>query len=146
MDLFEKIKNRGLYYLPVFAQQATYLQHASGTLCEMTDTLDMLKWRSQEKEIKACEVQGDALLTELYEQLAEKLISRIKKIDVQAIAMSMDEMLDQINSSAKSFLLYSPERVDSEIADMTQYLCAQADALKQMVPYLDDIKALPYLQ
>ena len=120
MGLLEKIKNRGQYYLPVFAQQATYLLHASGTLCEMMETMDMTKWRSLEKEIKACEVQGDALLTELHEQLSEKLIARIKKIDIQAIAMSMDELLDHLNDSAKSFHLYSPDRIDPQIADLAQ--------------------------
>ena len=68
------------------------------------------------------------------------MISNIKKIDIQAIAMSMDDMLDQINSSAKAFLLYSPDRVDSQIADLAQYLRTQADALRQMVHYLDDIR------
>ena len=141
MGLLEKIKNRGQYYLPVFAQQATYLLHASGTLCEMMETMDLTKWRSLEKEIKACEVQGDALLTELHEQLSEKLIARIKKIDIQAIAMSMDELLDHINDSAKSFHLYSPDRIDPQIADLAQYIHAQADALRHMVKYLGNIKA-----
>lgn len=141
MGLWEKIRNRGKYYLPVFVQQTTCLLHASGSLCEMMKTIDMSKWRSLEKEVKACEVQGDALLTELHEQLSEKLIARMKKIDIQTIAMSMDELLDHINDSAKSFYLYSPDRIDPQIADLAQYLHAQTDALRQMVSFLGDIKA-----
>jgi uncharacterized protein Yka (UPF0111/DUF47 family) len=107
---------------------------------EMTEAVDVVKWRSLEKDIKACEVQGDALLTELYEQLSEKFIIRLRKLDIQTIAMSMDDLLDHINDSAKSFLLYRPERVDSQLADLAQYLKAQTDAIRVLVSNLSDIR------
>ena len=37
-------------YLPVFAQQATYIVQASEALYEMTETLDGSQWRKFEKE------------------------------------------------------------------------------------------------
>ena len=140
MELFRRIIDRERYYLPVFVQQATFLQHASKSLMEMTEAVDLVKWRSLEKEIKACEVQGDALLTELYEQLSEKFIIRLRKMDIQTIAMSMDDLLDHINDSAKSFLLYSPEKVDNQLADLAQYLKAQTDSIRVLVSKLSDIK------
>ena len=66
---FRRFRSQNHHYLPVFAQQATYLVHASSALCEMTETMDPVQWRKKEKEVKACEVQGDALLTEFHEQL-----------------------------------------------------------------------------
>jgi uncharacterized protein Yka (UPF0111/DUF47 family) len=140
MELFRRIIDRERYYLPVFVQQASFLQHASKSLMEMTEAVDVVKWRSLEKDIKACEVQGDALLTELYEQLSEKFIIRLRKLDIQTIAMSMDDLLDHINDSAKSFLLYRPERVDIQLADLAQYLKAQTDAIRVLVSNLSDIR------
>lgn len=140
MELFRRIIDRERYYLPVFVQQASFLQHASKSLMEMTEAVDVVKWRSLEKDIKACEVQGDALLTELYEQLSEKFIIRLRKMDIQTIAMSMDDLLDHINDSAKSFLLYRPERVDTQLADLAQYLKAQTDAIRVLVSNLSDIR------
>ena len=140
MELFRRIIDRERYYLPVFVQQASFLQHASKSLMEMTEAVDVVKWRSLEKDIKACEVQGDALLTELYEQLSEKFIIRLRKLDIQTIAMSMDDLLDHINDSAKSFLLYRPERVDTQLADLAQYLKAQTDAIRVLVSNLSDIR------
>ena len=139
MELFRRIIDRERYYLPVFVQQASFLQHASKSLMEMTEAVDVVKWRSLEKDIKACEVQGDALLTELYEQLSEKFIIRLRKMDIQTIAMSMDDLLDHINDSAKSFLLYRQERVDTQLADLAQYLKAQTDAIRVLVSNLSDI-------
>ena len=102
--------------------------------------MDVSKWRLLEKEVKACEVQGDALLTEFHEQLYESIMTNILRSDMQTIAMGIDEFLDQINDSAKSILLYMPERIDLQIRDMAQYINAEADALKKMMGLLVDMK------
>ena len=128
------------HYLPVLAQQATYLQHASAALCEMTEATDKSKWKKLEREVKACEVQGDALLTEFHELLYEAILRRVRRIDIQTIAMNIDDFLDHINDSAKSIPLYMPKRIDSQIADLAQYIHAQADAIKKMMSYIENIK------
>ena len=128
------------HYLPVLAQQATYLQHASAALCEMTEATDKNKWKKLEREVKACEVQGDALLTEFHELLYEAILRRVRRIDIQTIAMNIDDFLDHINDSAKSIPLYMPKRIDSQIADLAQYIHAQADAIKKMMSYIENIK------
>lgn len=126
------------HYIPVFIQQATYLQQASEALCSMTDTMDSAQWRLHEKEVKACEVQGDALLTEFHEQLYESLMTNIRRSDMQTIAMSIDDFLDHINDSAKSILLYKPCRIDSQIKDLAQYINKEADALRKTMELLAD--------
>lgn len=143
MDLysfFMRFGSQNHHYLPVFAQQATYLLHASSALCDMTETVDAVKWRKLEKEIKACEVQGDALLTEFHEQLYEGLIRKVKRSDIQAIAMNIDDFLDNINDSAKSIPLYMPKRIDAQIVDLAQYIHAEADAVKKMMALFGDVK------
>ena len=140
IGIFKKVIEKRRFYLPVFYQQATYLQQAASALCEMTEAVDSAQWRRLEKEIKACEVQGDALLTELHEQLTERLVLEIRKIDVQSIALNMDELLDHINDSAKSFHLYNPGRIDPHLSDLAQYLYAQTDAIKKMLSFFGDLK------
>jgi uncharacterized protein Yka (UPF0111/DUF47 family) len=106
----------------------------------MTETSDVLKWRSLEREVKACEVQGDALLTEFHEQLYENIMTSIRRSDMQTIAMGIDEFLDHINDSAKSILLYMPERIDVQIRDLAQYINAEAESLRMMMGLLTDMK------
>ncbi len=127
-------------YLPVFIQQTAYIRQAAEALVRMTDTMDSAQWRKYEKEIKACEVQGDAILTELHEYLYGAIIRRIRRSDVQSIAMNIDEFLDAINDAAKSIPLYSPKRIDTHIADLAQYIMAEADALVKMMPFLGEMK------
>lgn len=138
--LFAKLRARKHHFMPVFAQQATYLLHASSTLCDMTETVDPLQWKKMEKEIKACEVQGDALLTEFHEQLYEGLIRKIKRSDLQTVAMMIDVFLDRINDSAKSIPLYMPKRIDSQIVDLAQYINACADSIKKLMALFGDLK------
>ena len=140
MGIFKNLLAKRHFYITVFAQQASYLQQAAGALCEMTETTDTSVWRRLEKEIKACEVQGDAILTELHEQLSERLTLRLRKMDVQNIALHIDDLLDHINDSAKSFHLYNPTRIDPHLSDLSQYLYAQTDAIRKLVSYFEDIR------
>ncbi len=140
LKLFRRIGARNEHYLPVFAQQTTYLVQASAALCEMLDTMEVSRWKSLEKEVKICEVQGDALLTEFHEQLYESILKTVRRSDIQSVAMHIDEFLDNINDSAKSVLLYMPQRIDSQIRDLAMYINASADALKKMMSYFGDLK------
>lgn len=140
LGLFRTLSEKKRQFLPFFAQQGTYLLHAADTLCQMTETMVGSEWRKYEKEIKACEVQGDALLAEFNEALREKILVSLRKSDLQTIAMHIDEFLDTINDSAKTITLYMPQRIDTQIIDLATYIKAEADALKKMFSYFDDIK------
>lgn len=138
--LFRIFVPHNQHYMQVFAQQTMYLRQASTALCQMAKTMDRVLWRKLEKEIKVCEVQGDALLTEFYEHLYEVFVRKVRRIDIQTIAMNIDEFLDNINDCAKSIPLYMPKRIDSQIYDLAQYIDAESDALKKMMSLLGDMK------
>lgn len=127
-------------YAPMLTQQATFLVMASDVLCRMVDTTDASRWRQCEKEIKACEVQGDALLSELHEQLYEDIVSAVTRSDIQTISMNIDEFMDGINYSAKSIMLYMPQRIDQPVRDLAQYISSEADAIRIMMPLLGELK------
>ena len=88
-----------------------------------------------------CEVQGDAMLTEFYSELYENLGSFADRDNLQTIAMYIDEFLDNINGSAKSVLLYLPGKIAPQLLELAQYIQAEADALKEVVAMLANIKA-----
>ncbi len=138
VKFFRRITGKRPQYAPVFACQATFLQQASEALCRMTETVDAPQWRLYEKEIKACEVQGDALLTEFHEQLYESIMTSAMRSDMQTVAMNIDEFLDKINESAKAVLLYMPSRLDAQIRDLAQYINMQSNALRTMMELMDN--------
>ena len=138
VKIFRRLLGRKQQYIPVFIQQVTYIQQASQALCRMTETMEQTQWRLYEKEIKACEVQGDAMLTEFHEMLYESLMASLRRSDLQTIAMSIDDFLDHINDSAKAILHYKPERIDMQIKDLAQFINTEAEALRKMMELLSD--------
>ncbi len=140
VKILRRLTGQRQHYGPVFASQATYLQQASEALCKMTETTDRAQWKLYEKEIKACEVQGDAMLAEFHEQLYESLMTSVRRSDMQTIAMSNDAFLDRINSCAKCILLYLPARIDVQIRDLAQYINTEANALKTIMSLMDSPK------
>ncbi len=124
-----RLFSRKNYDLPIFNQQTTYIKEASKALLNMVQTTDSTMWKHLEQEVKACEVQADALLPDFYEELYRHFYSNSERADLQSLANFIDDFLDYINTCAKSFLLYSPTKIDDQIADLAQYIDAQADAL-----------------
>ena len=121
---FRRFSSSKTHFVPIFARQASYIKQAA-----MMKTTDQSEWRRLEKEIKMCEVQGDAMLTEFYGELYENIITPIGRDHLQTIAMYTDDFLDNINGSAKSVLLYLPAKIGSE-----------ADALKSIISMFGDIR------
>lgn len=126
--------------LPIFARQAALAVQASSSLYEMSKTCDRDAWKRLEKEVKVCEIQGDAILEEFYEELYDNIIPHGERSDLQILAMMMDDFIDGINTSAKSLMLYLPTKMDHQLSDLAQYIEAEADAMKKIIPLLNDVK------
>lgn len=136
--LFRRLFRKRKKYLPLIMKQAEYIQAASSILVQMMQTTDKDEWFSCENKIKTCEVQADELLTEIYEDLYDSIIVPVSRTDLQSIAMSADDLIDKINASAKSILLYFPKKIDSALEDLATYIMSSADALGDMVRCLND--------
>lgn len=127
-------------YVPILIQQADFISKSSSLLATMFSSSDPELWESYEKEIKSCEVQGDALLNEFHEMLSGGLIMQINKLDLQSVSMAMDDCVDVIKDTAKAVLIYKPEHIDSQLEELSQLAKAQSEALREMFPLLIDIR------
>ena len=99
-------------FVPILAQQTDFLCKTSSLLVEMFGTDDVELRSGMEKEIKSCEAQGDALLTEFHEMLSARPFIQVNKLDLQAVAMAMDDCLDVIKDTSKAVLIYRPAKLD----------------------------------
>ena len=126
--------------IPILSQQGAYLCQTADALVQMLSVTDPQLWRKYEREIKTCEVQGDALLTDFIEQLSGRVIGAISRLDLQVIAMSMDDCLDVIKDAAKAVLIYHPVKIDAQLQELTQLIKSEAEALRTLLPMLWDIR------
>lgn len=143
MNLFRRKRKSFLsksHLLPIFAKQAVFVVDASAALYEMMKSSDSLEWKRLEKEVKQYEIQGDAILAEFYEEMYQRFIPMADRDDIQTIAMDIDIFLDQINGSAKSLLLYLPERIDQQLVDLAQYIRSEAEALLEIISLMSGVK------
>ena len=124
---------------PVFTRQAAFLCQASDALVKMLSS-DPDDWKRYHREIKTCEVQGDAILTEFREQLSERIMGSLGRTDLTTVAMSMDDCLDVIKDASKAVLIYSPQKIDSQLLDLANLIRQEATVLRELLPLLWDIK------
>ncbi|HAY18526.1 MAG TPA: hypothetical protein DCY24_04905 [Rikenellaceae bacterium] len=127
-------------FVPILAQQTDFLCKTSSLLVGMFGTDDVELRSGMEKEIKSCEAQGDALLTEFHEMLSARPFIQVNKLDLQAVAMAMDDCLDVIKDTSKAVLIYRPEKLDDQLKDLAQMAKSQSEVLHDMIPLLVDLK------
>lgn len=143
MKISRKIRNffrpkRDL--VPIFTQQAAFLCQSADALGNMLDASDPSEWHRFEKEIKACEVQGDALLTEFQEQITGRLMGSINRLDLQTIAMSVDDCLDVLKDASKAVTIYHPKKIDPQLRELVQLMAEESRAIRELLPMLWDIR------
>ena len=144
MGLYKKImislRGSKQEFVPILVQQTDFICKATALLSEVFSTTDRDLWARHEREIKSCEVQGDALLSEFHEMLSGSLMLQVNKLDLQSVSMAMDDCLDVIKDTSKALLIYQPEHIDSQLEELAQIAKSQSEALRDMVPLLSDIK------
>ena len=127
-------------YVPILVRQTDYLCKTTTLLAEVFGTSDHEVWLRNEKEIKSCEVQGDALLTEFHEMLSGSLMVQVNKLDLQSVSMAMDDCLDAIKDTSKAVLIYRPAQIDYQLEELARIAESQSQALRDMIPLLGEIK------
>ena len=122
--------------VPILTQQGAFLCQASDALARMLEAVDLSVWKKAEKEIKTCEVQGDAVLTEFNELLAGRIFGSVSRVD----AMSMDDCLDVIKDASKAVSIYHPAKIDPQLQELAQLIRSEAAVIKTLLPMLGDIR------
>ena len=144
MSFYKKLKmylHRAKHdFFSILAQQSDFISKSTALLVKMLDTSDADDWKRIEREIKSCEVQGDALLTEFHEMLSGRWLIKVNKLDLQAVSMAMDDCIDVIKDTAKAILIYHPERIDPQLKELAQIAKSQSEAIGLLVRQLSDIK------
>ena len=125
---------------PFFTRQADFLCQASELLVRMIASDDPEEWKRYHREIKAVEVQSDALLTEFRELMSEPLMGSLGRADMTTVAMSMDDCLDVIKDTSKAILIYHPKKIDSQLQDLAQLIRSEALVIRELLPMMWHIR------
>ncbi|MBR4775354.1 MAG: DUF47 family protein [Bacteroidales bacterium] len=127
--------------IPILERQAGLLTQSAKLFSLMQETLDPKRWKDTFQEMRSLEHQGDALLTEFREQIAQIVSMRTgPRREFTAISMAMDDLLDVLKDCSNAINIYKPAKIDDQLKELTRIILGETLAIQQMMSLLGEIK------
>ncbi len=134
-------RDEGFY--PLFDQQATLAADAAKQLEKLVSTLPIVAERVE--TIVAAERAGDEVMRSVRSRLETSIVTPFDREDIQALANSLDDVLDETRAAADLALLHHVISVLPGFSDQVTLLRRIADANVILVSKLRTLTELPGL-
>ncbi len=134
-------RDEGFY--PLFDQQATLAADAAKQLEKLVSTLPIVAERVE--TIVAAERAGDEVMRSVRSRLETSIVTPFDREDIQALANSLDDVLDETRAAADLALLHHVISVLPGFSDQVTLLRRIADANVTLVSKLRTLTELPGL-
>jgi len=114
-------------FFPMFINVADNLLYGSNTFKTLVTINDEIKREEIIKQVKEIENKGDEYTREIFNELHGSFITPFDRQDIQEMANSIDNVLDNINKTCQRILLYKPKRLPVELVKISEILieCSQ---------------------
>jgi uncharacterized protein Yka (UPF0111/DUF47 family) len=86
--------------------------------------------------VRNLEHQADAVVYEVEERFAQVFVTPIDREDIQALAVSIDDIVDLINLTARTFVLYRVPKATPPMLELMRILVTMAGVLRSEIPAL----------
>ena len=125
-------------FFDLFTRTGEILVEASRKLEAMLDSYDRLDVRVA--EIQALEKQGDQVDTEVSRRLERSFVTPFDREDIHELSTHLDDVLDGIQATAETFVIYKVTRPTDEARQMAGILAGQAEQLLDALTGLEKSK------
>lgn len=109
-------------FFPLFEEDATILIKGSELLKDLVSTTDMDDRDAFIARIKATEKEGDVVTDKIFTQLNKSFITPFDREDIQGLASSIDDVLDNINAASQRIRLYKPKTLTVEMFHVAEII------------------------
>ena len=120
-------------FYPLFQKQAEHIEKAARLLRQMLIETDLERLETLKKEIKACETDGDKVLSDFYSQLFSTVLTPFDREDMHELAEMMDTFLDRIDDSANIILTRRFTDDDEDLTTMSENIMIAAENLNNII-------------
>jgi uncharacterized protein len=127
-------------FFDLFIADGENLQAAAAKLQDMIDRFDDLEARIA--EIQLLEKRGDDIDREINQRLEDAFVTPFDREDIHDLTIQLDDVVDGIQSTAETLVIYGIERPTDEARELARILSDQADALVSALRKLDGLKDL----
>ena len=121
-DLLKYFVPKETAFFPLFDEDAKILIKGSDLLKDLVSTTDLDDRDAFIARIKATEKEGDRLTTKIFEQLNKSFITPFDREDIQSLASSIDDVLDNINAASQRIRLYKPKFLTPEMVNVAEMI------------------------
>ena len=130
-------------FFDLFVEDAANVLTGARLLEAMLRTYDQPEARAA--EIRAAEHRGDELSHEIGRRLEATFVTPFDREDIHALISGLDDVLDYIEESADTFVLYRIEAPTETAVEQAAIIVKQAEQLHEALAHLQGFKDLdPY--
>ena len=132
-------------FFDLFTADGENLQVAAHALHDLATSFDRLDERVA--EIQVLEKRGDEIDREISQRLEDAFITPFDREDIHELTVRLDDVVDGIQATAETFVIYGVERPTPEATELARILADQSDELVEALRKLDGLKGLdPHLE
>jgi predicted phosphate transport protein (TIGR00153 family) len=127
-------------FFDLFTADGENLQAAAHALYEMVSTYDRLDERIV--EIQRLEKEGDEIDRQINIRLEDAFVTPFDREDIHELTVRLDDVVDGIQATAETFVIYGIERPTDEAVELARILAGQSVELLAALRKLDGLKGL----
>lgn len=132
-DVIRWLLPREDVFYALIERQSEILEEAARALSQFCAGVPAEQIRDTVQEL---EHKADAIVYEIEEQLARVFVTPIDREDIQLLAASIDDIVDIINLTARTFVLFGVPQPTPPMVELMGILVKMAEHLKAELPAL----------
>jgi predicted phosphate transport protein (TIGR00153 family) len=138
--IFNKLSPKETKFFPLLDEFADSISIVSTMITECVTNYEYNTAVEIFKKIKEQERRGDKLIAEVFDKLNTTFITPFDREDIHDLANTLDDVLDNINNSAKRIVMYHPNKVPESAAKLSNILLEGANILTKAIKMLATLK------
>jgi predicted phosphate transport protein (TIGR00153 family) len=127
-------------FFDLFVADGENLHAAAHALHEMVSSYDRLEERIV--EIQRLEKVGDDIDRDISRRLEDAFVTPFDREDIHELTVRLDDVVDGIQATAETFVIYGIDQPTAEAIDLTRILAGQSVELLAALRKLDGLKGL----
>jgi uncharacterized protein Yka (UPF0111/DUF47 family) len=132
-DMIRWLLPREEMFYSLIERQCELLDETAKALAQLADGVPA---DQVYEKVRDLEHQADALVYEVEERFAEVFVTPIDREDIQALSVSIDDIVDLIHLTSRTFVLYRVPKPTQPMAEMMRLLVTMGGVLRQEIPAL----------
>lgn len=128
-------------FFPQLQKMADLVVEGANLLTDMI-SLEEEKYKQEEAygRIKTLETDCDQITAEIFNSLNDAWLTPLPKADIHQLCDTLDDVMDNINASAKRMMLYQPHSMSNRTMHLAEIVIECAKAIREAFTHLDDLK------